>query len=728
MNKKHILTLLQQRRVAEAIHELRECCSAGCFAIADRLGEVEESYKFMLRYLAEGVNDPKRDEIFADIISRLASLAERAEMETEVQTSPRLYYATIRMRRMSPLTLEASLRRCGETTAMLAAFYEADEGDRTLEQECRLLQNKERAEQDVFKYVWTQYPLTHGDIELLIDSIVADSTSSLSELIVASLGLNLTEHYSEPALTALMDLYLSEKVSDVLSVKALVWVLMALCRYRQIASGSNVLKLRFDALADNPRGKKDVLMIYRQVILSKSTEKINRKVRDELVPKLMKLNPEIRRKMRSIDISDPEEFAANPEWQEMFEKSGISDKMMELSKMQAEGSDVFLSTFSHLKTYPFFREVSNWFMPFTMRQSDVCGAVTKGDIAMLSSLFDNNRVFCDSDKYSFVLSVSGIAAAQRNMMMGQLEGQAEQVEMQSQTQIDMDAENEMIVNKYLQNLYRFFTLFRNKTEFHNPFADRLMLTEAPFVGSLISTADDLRRISTAYFSQENYEDALLTFARLESVEALTPGELQRVGYCREAMKHYEKAIETYKKVELYNSDDVWTLKHIASSLRRLGRYEEAIDYYRSVEKLQPENEALANNLASCLLEAGHTEEALKYYFKVDYLACKGTRTLRAIGWCSLLVGNFAQSEDYYTRAISIDNDAEDYVNRGHARLCSGKVNEAVTDYAAAVRLSTLDRVIDTIQKDNPYLLKAGVDSTLLGLLLDKLRYDNTENQ
>ncbi|MDE7154851.1 MAG: hypothetical protein K2N79_01010, partial [Muribaculaceae bacterium] len=68
------------------------------------------------------------------------------------------------------------------------------------------------------------------------------------------------------------------------------------------------------------------------------------------------------------DISELEE---NPEWMEVLEKSGVADRLKEMTEIQEEGGDVFMSTFSNLKNYTFFNEISNWFLPFPAESSGV---------------------------------------------------------------------------------------------------------------------------------------------------------------------------------------------------------------------------------------------------------------------------------------------------------------------------------------------------------------------
>ena len=81
---------------------------------------------------------------------------------------------------------------------------------------------------------------------------------------------------------------------------------------------------------------------------------------------MMKMQPNIEKNLDLENILS-EDFSEdkNPDWEKVFEDSpDLLDKLQDFSKMQIEGSDVFMSAFSKLKHFPFFNEVSNWFTPF----------------------------------------------------------------------------------------------------------------------------------------------------------------------------------------------------------------------------------------------------------------------------------------------------------------------------------------------------------------------------
>ena len=83
--------------------------------------------------------------------------------------------------------------------------------------------------------------------------------------------------------------------------------------------------------------------------------------------------------------------------------------------------------------------------------------------------------------------------------------------------------------------------------------------------------------------------------------------------------------------------------------------------------------------------------------------------------------DFAE-KGYYNRIIAKQPGANDYINRGHALLCSGQVKDAVASYMDAVDKSGGSEVLKTLDDDRHYLLDAGVDKLTIALIFDKIRY------
>jgi len=723
--KKIIIKRLEQRRLNEALKMLGELATeTSNWEIKSKIEAIEQSYKYMLNYMAEGVADPKRNEIYESIIAQAYELCDFTTNELIAQTSTKLHYSILRRERMRPENLSALLAKHETAQHNYDSYRELAEKD--LNQLAGLRNIVENIENDIFNHIWVAFPVSTDDLAH-IRTIFTDNQypDSLRELTVAAIMLNLLEHYNENLLLALTDIYsLTQQPS--LQIKSMVCALIVMHKYRNIIGHSQALALRMAAFADNPQASKDIMNIFLQFIRSRGTERIIRKVNNELVPEIMKLKPELRRKLQDSGVGeDMENLAENPDWQEMLDKSGITKKMQELNEMQMEGNDVFLSSFAKLKNFPFFSTVSNWFLPFDGAHSSIF-RIFKTENNPLMTVVNRTGAFCDSDKYSFALSVASVPEQQRAMMLGQFDEQnAQLMELVKSELPDPEKDRDNIANKYVQNLYRFFNLFSRKSEFYNPFKTPLNLIEVPFVRDILSDTDSLKLIAEFYFKQEYFSDALSLFQRISLTEAPTAELYQKMGYCHENCMDFDKAIECYEKVELMKNNDVWTLKHSALCHRANGDIEKALDCYLRIEKLKPDNIATANNIANCLLEAGKPEEALKYYFKVDYMADKGNKTLRPIAWSSFLCGNLSQSLDYYNKIIANGPSADDYINRGHALLASGNIKEAIESYKKAIETDgkDIDKFISTLDSDKQYLSNAGVNLEDLPMIVDKIRYD-----
>lgn len=88
-------------------------------------------------------------------------------------------------------------------------------------------------------------------------------------------------------------------------------------------------------------------------------------MREEIIPEMLKSMSPMRNMKFGFEESDEEKDDTNPDWADAIEKSGLGDKLREMNELQLEGADVYMSTFAQLKSYPFFREISNWFYPST---------------------------------------------------------------------------------------------------------------------------------------------------------------------------------------------------------------------------------------------------------------------------------------------------------------------------------------------------------------------------
>ena len=134
-----------------------------------------------------------------------------------------------------------------------------------------------------------------------------------------------------------------------------------------------------------------------------------------------------------------------------------------MNELQLEGADVYMSTFSSLKSYPFFREVQNWFYPFSKQQSNVLKALKQvgNEGSSLLDLILQSGFFSNSDKYSLFFTIHQLPKMQQEMMLSQLNEQqvAELAEKSNaETMKKFNARPGTASKQYQHDLYRYFKL------------------------------------------------------------------------------------------------------------------------------------------------------------------------------------------------------------------------------------------------------------------------------
>ena len=154
--------------------------------------------------------------------------------------------------------------------------------------------------------------------------------------------------------------------------------------------------------------------------------------------------------------------------QELFDEIGLSEKLQQLGDLQREGSDIYMSTFSSIKHYPFFDEAFNCFMPFNPKNESI-KPLFENDNDIFSLLMSNNMM-CDSDKYSFCFSLMQLPDSQMDFMKHNLKTEIEQIktDINDRSLKDSKLTFSLKANNYIQNLYRYYKLFKH-TMSYNPF-------------------------------------------------------------------------------------------------------------------------------------------------------------------------------------------------------------------------------------------------------------------
>ncbi|MCM1521763.1 MAG: tetratricopeptide repeat protein [Muribaculaceae bacterium] len=689
INITEISALLKAGRVNDALNAL-DNASDGLRMLSPFKADLErlrQQYGYMSDFALRGLPDPGLPEAMDALKGDILSTADAMSRAVTMTDAPTLYYSMARTASaITPPSLSQLKAEYGRLAQKLSLAALAEN---PMEASKELTLRSEALEKEIFNSLWISYPLSSTDAETYT-TLISDPSlpSHVKSLAVSALTLGLMEWYDERRMLLLMDGYCSTDAA--VSVRSLCGLLMGMWQWRNRPQ-SRKLRLRLDSLRETPSWPSDVRMATMQFIRARDTERLTRKFNDELLPEMMKLRPEIE-KLRHKPI-DPDSalLEENPEWAELLDKSGLSDKLKELQEIQEDGGDVMMATFSRLKTFPFFHDPANWFMPFHTGRSElhVSGLA---DLIPLIDVIGNTAAFCDSDKYSVALSLTSIPSGQRDMMMQQLRMQADQLDqIRAAGMNTAKLSRESLTADYVRNLYRFYKLFRRKAEFRDPFADAMNLPALPDLREIFDDADTLRLIGEFYFRRRYFEDAFDVFSRLDLLVTPEAELYQKMGYCRQALGDISEAIRFYEQSEMLNPQSRWTRRRLASCQRAAGNYESALRYYRSLSESKPDDVKLILNTGLCLLKLRRFDEALQQLFKAEYLGADSPKALRAIAWCTLLDGDYERCRTFTSRIMDLpDHTPTDYLNAGHLELLTGSPTQAAERYADSIASRDFD--------------------------------------
>ena len=717
------MRLIDEYRLAEAFEVVGEMSSFTADSrVRDSLQPLRDTYRYMIHYMVEGVADAGRDRMLGEVAEKLRVVADRILRGNRLPASPDIYSSTLRLMNLRPQSLSELIERYGAISAeeSLALLAGDDNPD--------LQRRKEETLETVFNLVFTSFhdkELCREASEAATASVDSDLGASepdtaLAAEITSALTLGLLVYYDKYKLSALLDIYELADSSQI-AARALTGIILALAAHpRRVADSESVVS-RMSLWKDYPEAYSQVKTTIRAIMGTRDTDRVTAKMKDEVLPELMKLRPEIMKKMGELpkDI-DPGMMEDNPEWQEMLDKSGLTGKLQELSEMQSDGADLMMVTFSNLKQFPFFNRVCNWFLPFSMRNTAL--ALPESLMKVMEGMLPFSRMICDSDKYSLALALKQMPEAQSRMVSSQFDAQMRQFseEMKDREGLESEMEFGMSALKAVRDLYRFFKLFRNREGIANPFDRPVDFIELPVIGEMLANDEMLLLAGEFYFKRGYYREALPMFRALAERDADNPQVWEKIGFSLQQLKDLPAALEAYEKSELLKAPGPWLMKKLAVLHRRMGNMEKALGYYNRLLEADPDNRKLLMNAGHILYETGDLQGALSHYYHANYLQPDDARTLRAIAYVELLNGNAAKSSDYYARILEKEPTAEDYLNAGHARMAEGKFREAEEMYLKSAE-GRFQEFALAYEADIPTLAGIGLDARTLRLMLDNIR-------
>ena len=695
-----IKDLLLGSRLKEALERIQmQMAGVSDWSVTSRFDDIDRSYHYMLQYFGQGSPDEHRTDLYHQLIRRALLLNDDVLQARLQPQSMLLYYQHLRSRLSATGNIEG-LRMS------LESFVEI--GD---------VAAHEHNLELLFDLIWTNGQWSASDsaslLELIDSPLVMEDDSAL---VISAVTLSLTERFDP--LKCLFLCQAAENLSMAVSIRALTGLAVTLGGYSDILPYFPEIKNRITLLQDVPDMKERMLKVQMALLLCRETKEIDRRMREEFIPTMLR-NPKLGDLMRE----ELERDDVSPDWNEWIEKPEIKDKLMQMTELQMEGADVYMSTFSNLKNYPFFRQIHNWFRVFSIDQPDVMKAFgSEGLASAIGKSILSSSMFCNSDKYSFALTFSQIPREQREMLSGQLTDQAlEAIDEAKSHPSPVDVQESNLARQYAHDLYRFFNLFSRRHEFRNPFDSNLnLLIDSP-LSPLLQNDDSEQTIASWLLLKNYYDEAAQAYRLMERCVHPYSTDYrfyQQMGYALQRTQQYEEALEAYRRADILQPDNGWTLRHTAQCYRLTSNPDVALELLLQAEKRSADNLSLQIQIGDCLVDLKRYDDALTRFFKVDYLKPDYPKAWRAIAWCAFLAGRKDKAIEYYDKLLKSKPTGNDYLNAGHAFLADGNIQMAVSMYRQSRKMLGAEQFDREFHKDQPLLTERGISEMDIPLLLD----------
>ena len=732
-NHQKVVSLIVENKLKDALDVLKE------LVIQSRRGDyisqfesLNETYQNLLKYTIEGIEDPEQDKIYNHLRVSVLELADLAMQYAFMIDNDKYFYrlkrkieSEIKLIKEDALNSVEDLAFDEELSEVLKSSLETQSNEKAD------YQNHQNILIRIFNLIWLTDKFKDTDLKLVKSIWEAKSFPWYEQsIIISAVTLSAIRCFDVPKIELLIEYSLNS--NNQVKQRALVGLFLTLYIHDKRINFYPALVERIDNLGEMDEIRKNIELIAIQLLKSKETERITKKFEDEIIPEMVKFQPVLKDKLDLDSIlSDDFTDDKNPDWERVFEDApDLLDKLQEISKMQMEGADVFMSAFSRLKSFEFFNEIINWFRPFHTDNFVINEILKKEEQRMDTMAFLDglSKAFfiCNSDKYSFCLNIQYMPDLQKTMMLEMFNAELESIkELQNEDEIlNKSAQLQSINAQYIQDLYRFFKLHPLRSELLDIFKLKLDFYNCDFFKLLVKGENILQNIGEFLFERDYFDQALEVYLMMNQKGDNSLEIFEKIGYCYQKLKNYPEALSYYKKAELFEANRAWNLKKLALCNRQLKNYQESLKYYLEAEKLEPDDLYIKTYIGHSWLDLKEYEKALEYYYKVEFLADENKKVLRPMAWCFFVLGNYKKAKEYYERLMENEANKYDFMNLGHVEWCTGNRKAALKNYKLSLSRddNNMKSFMAGFEEDKKYLLQSGIDAKEINFMLDYLKY------
>ncbi|MGN0221604.1 MAG: tetratricopeptide repeat protein [Prevotella sp.] len=678
---KDILASLDSNQLAEALAAFDNYTYAFPDQAADGLLDSEKrDYRQILKYWAQGYRDPDVARLLHSVQVRIYRKLQDLMLRQTVKKNGMLYACAREVMQNGGPWDASVVRQKMELFVSDIAMLQLEPPHVREEKQQQLLIRQQRIRSVVFKQLLVSPQWTEADARAYVEILTSPTVDVIDQQLMASaITLSLFNFFDFNKWKALLETCSTSTETKVRQRALVGWAMGTY--YCPGCYRGEMTGLLVSAMASEEAAK-ELESLQLQVLCCMNAENDTRRIRDEIMPDLMKNNA-FRLNEKGEWIEKEEDPIANilhPD-AENDRMEQVEQSFKKMYEMQQNGADIYFGGFAQTKRIPFFHEISNWFVPYYPEHPEVQQMLWKVKKGNKIAEMAENGPFCDSDKYSFVYAFTqvmermppqlGEMMDSHQLMFGPVShGQ----EVQSPAYIRQT---------YLQMLYRYFKISTLNAGLCNPFdRGRGETGDLPFLfiadeKLLPLLSSHLVITMTGFLLSHQYEEEaawlMKNFVRIsDKWDYETCMIMAKV--TKEFERYYRKALE-------YKEGDASAMLGLARVFFAQEKYEDAIRCYEQLLKETPERKNLQLEYATCLTNLGRADEALPILYKLDYEHPDHAGITRVLAWALTQGGKYEQAEKTYERLLGLPQTADtDKVYYGLSLWAGGKAEQAATAF------------------------------------------------
>ena len=670
------------------------------------LEAVKNDYQLMVDYMERGFTDDKRASLYLSLLQRLYRVAADLEISWRCKNVI-VYVDAFRISdhlNTSHDFIRSVLESFVSDVAMLSLLPEAERTEKAKD----LYDRHQVFINRLFNTLWTSCQWSDDDCAFYTGLILSPMVDVVDQqLLVSAVTLGAMNQFDINKFKALTTVY-QQSTDERVRQRALVgWVLSVFEGMDIFPEQDEIIR----KLCENKDTIRELYTLQIQFFYSQDTEKDNEKLQRDIMPYLVEgSNITIGRLGIVEKEEDSLENILNQDAEDKRMEQ-MEEKVRKMMEMQKQGSDIYFGGFRQMKRFPFFNDLANWFTPFYIDHPALRTTIERIGQPNILETITNQGNFCESDKYSLAFAMESII----NQIPGNIKEMMGSEGAFAPMGTTLDKSNPTyICRAYIQDLYRFFRLYRSSNELINPFidnhkssfvADTFFFVYKSFIGTGL---DEYKMRLALYLYKHKNMDKLVELMSTFHVEDANYNIL--MGYINLYFGKPDVAYQIFNMVLQEDTENQWALKGMARAAMDCEDYDTAEHTYSQLLRLEPDNINYAVKRCVTLLKTERYAEAREELFRLDYQYPDNMNVKRVFAWTMLLDKSLDKASQLYDLILSDAPMAEDYLNSGYCWWAKGNIGQAKNSFQAWITMTkgNKDRLLEEIRNDQKVLDLYGI--------------------